>query len=239
MATDNNLKVIFNKNTTYDKSSGQLQVNLCNDSSIGKTGFDILPNSQISLLNLLAPHQFNFVKYKQNLKDFSNIVKLIKFIDKSKFPGTQFDSSVILNVKFAICPVHMSGGINNDINEGGTFYDVGYRFSVNLPLSYPNRLVLKIMDYLDDGNIWRNKDIFHIPASLTKYALKFGTETITNKLETSTTKDDMFALCLLDTEPKPRFRFFMTTIARSIDCYKARLAINDFIFPPQNGFPDW
>ena len=138
MATDNNLKVIFDKDTTYDKSSGQLQVNLRNDSSIGKTGFDILPNLQISLLNLLAPHQFNLVKYKQNLKDFLNIVKSTKFIDKSKFPGTQFDSSVVLKAKFAIRPVYMSGGINNDIIEGRTFYDVDYRFSVNLPLSYPN-----------------------------------------------------------------------------------------------------
>ena len=100
-------------------------------------------------------------------------------------------------------------------------------------------LVLKNTDYLDDGNIWRNKDIFDIPASLKKYALKFGTQTITNKLETSTTKEDMFALRLLDTETKPRFRFFMNNIAQSIDCYKARLAINDFILPPQNGFSDW
>ena len=44
----------------------------------------------------------------------------------------------------------------------------------------------------------------------------------------------------LDARTKmPYINMTLQTIARSVDCYKARLAINDIIISPQNNNPQW
>ena len=94
----NNLTIIFDKDTEFNKTSGVLSIKTNNQTSIGKTGFDIPSNSQIAMLNLLAPHQYNLVKYNDDLKNFSKLVNDTKEItDIGSFPsGQEFKGSLDL-----------------------------------------------------------------------------------------------------------------------------------------------
>ena len=102
----------------------------------------------------------------------------------------------------------------------------------------PKALVIKNTDYIDTNGEWKNKDIFDIPSSIEKGALSFVTNNIVKDL--SINGNQQVLQVKLDARTKmPYINMTLQTIARSVDCYKAQLAINDIIIPPQNNNPQW
>ena len=77
----NNIHIIFDKSSEYDRNSGELKLLLNHKSDIGKTGYNFIDGTQISILNLLAPHHYNKKITTEKEKKQFKIIKDLKTVD--------------------------------------------------------------------------------------------------------------------------------------------------------------